>query len=142
MSKKSGKFILAGLIGAMTGAIGGLLLAPQSGEKTRADIVKLAKDIQSKVVSEGKETSAKVKDIYGKVSSEAVAKFEEVKKAVIDKVAAVKLAGKEIDKDKYGMIVDEVIVDFKEDIEAGKGGVKKMADYLKKDWLKIKKAIV
>ena len=141
MSKKSGKFVLAGLLGAVAGAVGGLLLAPQSGKKTREDIVKLAKDIEKKVKTETKEKSAMVKEVFGNASKEAVAKFEEIKSVVIEKVAAVKTAGNEIDKEKYGMIVDEVLAEFKSDLEASKGGVSKMAKQLKKDWQKMKKAI-
>jgi gas vesicle protein len=141
MKNKGGKFILAGAIGAIAGAISGLLLAPKSGKETRADIVNLAKKIQTDIKTGTVETKARVKEVFGNVTGEAVAKFEKIKKAVIDKIAAAKTAGKEIDKESYTMIVDEVIAEFKDDFTNTKDGVKKMAQMLKKDWEKIKKSL-
>ena len=49
MANSKGKFLLAGLLGAIAGAVGGLLLAPQSGEKTRKDISKMADAILKQI---------------------------------------------------------------------------------------------
>jgi len=141
MKNKGGKFVLAGVIGAVAGAISGLLLAPKSGKETRADIVNLAKKIQTDIKTGTVETKAKVKEVFGNATAEAVAKFEKIKKAVVDKIAAAKTAGKEVNKESYAMIVDDVIADFKEDLAQTKDGVKKMAQMLKKDWDKIKKSL-
>lgn len=141
MKNQGGKFILAGVIGAIAGAISGLLLAPKSGKETRADIVKLAKKIQEDIKVGTTETKNKVKEVFGNVTNEAVTKFENIKKAVVDKIAAAKTAGKEINKESYTMIVDDVIAEFKDDFAMTKDGVKKMAQMLKKDWEKIKKSL-
>jgi hypothetical protein len=100
--------------------------------------LELAKNVEV----ESKETTERVKDIYGKVSEEANRRYEEVRSAVLAKVATVKTAGKEIDKDKYVTLVDEVVTDFKTDLEATKDGATKISKYLKKDWEKVKKALV
>lgn len=142
MSKNHGSFFLAGLFGAMAGAIGGLLLAPQSGKATRRDIVKLANNISKKIKTESVETKKRVEEVFGKVTDEAVAKYNEVKDAVVAKVAAVKTAGVAIDKDKYAKVVDDVVTEFKSDFEDTKSGATKIAGYLKKDWDKVKKALV
>ena len=71
MSKNHGSFFLAGLLGALAGAVGGLLLAPKSGKATRKDIVKLANEISKKVKTETVETKKRVEEIYGKVTDEA-----------------------------------------------------------------------
>lgn len=138
---KTGKFFLAGLLGAAAGAIGGLLLAPQSGKKTRQEIAALAEEIALKIKTKADDTRDQVKDIYGKYTEEGKAKYLEIKDAVVAKVATVKTAGEEIDKEKYEKVVENVVADFKEDLEATKNGSTKIINYLKKDWEKIKKAI-
>lgn len=134
--------LLAGLLGALAGAVGGLLLAPKSGKETRKDIAKLASEISMRIKMETSETKARIKDIFGKASEDAMDKYNEVKNTVVGKVASLKTAGEEIDKDKYGKIVDTVISDFKDDFANTKSGAEKIAMYLKKDWEKVKKALV
>lgn len=138
---KTGKFFLAGMLGAVAGAVGGLLLAPQSGKKTRREIVELANEIALKIKTKADDTRNQVKDIYGKYTEEGKAKYLEIKDAVVAKVATIKTAGEEIDREKYGKVVEDVVADFKEDLEATKSGSTKIINYLKKDWEKIKKAI-
>ena len=141
MAKNSGKIFLAGIVGALAGAVGGLLLAPQSGKKTRQEIVDLAEELTLKVKSKADDTRNQVKDVFGKYSEEGKAKYLEIKGAVVSKVATVKTAGESIDKDKYEKVVDEVVADFEEDLKATKSGSTKIVNYLKKDWEKIKKAL-
>jgi len=138
---KTGKFFLAGMLGAVAGAVGGLLFAPQSGKKTRQEIADLAEEIALKVKTKADDTRDLVKDVYGKYTEEGKAKYLEIKDAVVAKVATVKTAGEEIDKEKYGKVVEDVVADFKVDLEATKDGGSKIIKYLKKDWEKIKKAI-
>jgi gas vesicle protein len=141
MTKQTGKFFLAGLFGALAGAVGGLLLAPQSGKKTRQQIANLAADISLSVKEKADDTKNQVVDIFGKYSEEAKAKYLKIKDGVTNKVAEVKTVGGEINKEKYGKVVEEVVADFKNDFESTKDGATKMVNYLKKDWEKIKKAI-
>lgn len=141
MAKQTGKFFLAGLFGALAGAVGGLLLAPQSGKKTRQQIANLAADIALSVKNKADDTRNQVKDIFGKYSEEAKAKYLKIKNGVTNKVAEVKTVSGEINKEKYGKVVEEVVAEFKNDFEATKDGAVKMVNYLKKDWEKIKKAI-
>lgn len=138
---KTGKFFLAGMLGAVAGAVGGLLLAPQSGKKTRQEIADLAEEITNKVKTKADETKEQVMDIYGKYTEEGKAKYLEIKDAVASKVATVKTAGENIDKEKYGKVVEDVVADFKDDLEATKDSSAKIVNYLKKDWEKIKKAL-
>lgn len=141
MTQSKGKFFLAGILGAVAGAIGGLLFAPQSGEETREDIAKLAADISKKVKTEAKETQKRVQEVFGEASETAMVKYNEIKEAVTQKVASVKTAGEDIDKEKYGKIVEGVVEEFKGDLEATKSGATKLIAQLKKDWEKIKKAL-
>jgi len=139
---KKGNIFLTGLIGTLVGAVGGLLLAPQSGKKTREEIKKILLKLNKEVETGVKDTKEKVVEIFGNASDEAIAKYKEIKSAVVNKVAEVKTAGKEIDKDKYTAIVEDVVTDFKEDLKATKNGAVKLVAQLKKDWEKIKKALV
>lgn len=132
----------AGVIGAVAGALGGLLLAPKSGSETRKDIVKLATKISKNITNEATETSKQIKDVFGKVTDEATDKYNQIRSSVAGKVAALKTAGEEIDSVKYNKVVDEVISEFKSDFKATKTGAVKIAEYLKKDWTKVKKALV
>lgn len=141
MSKQTGKFFLAGLFGAVAGAVGGLLLAPQSGKKTRQQIANLAADIALSVKNKADDTRDQIKDIFGKYSEEAKAKYLKIKSGVTNKVAEVKTVSGEINKEKYGKVVEDVVADFKNDFVNTKDGASKMVNYLKKDWEKIKKAI-
>ena len=139
---KQSSFFFAGVLGAIAGAVGGLLLAPQSGKKTRQEIIDLAEEITDRVKTKADETRDQVKDIYGKYTEEGKAKYLEIKEKVAAKVATVKTAGENIDKEKYGKVVEEVVADFKEDLAATKSGITKILNYLKKDWEKVKKALV
>lgn len=139
---KKGSFFLATMIGAVAGAIGGLLLAPQSGKKTRDDLRKIALKLSKEAQGTVKDTQQKVKDIFGEVSDKAMAKYKKVKSAVMDKVAEVKTTGKELDKKKYAILVEDVVKEFKDDFKESKNGAIKMVSYLKKDWEKIKKVLV
>jgi len=138
---KSSKFFLATMIGAVAGAVGGLLLAPQSGKKTREDIKKLVARLGKEVQGTVKDTKEKVEDIFGKATDMTMAKYKEIKSTVMNKVAEVKATGKEIDKTKYAMLVEDIVGDFKSDFKETKNGATKMVSYLKKDWEKVKKAL-
>lgn len=133
--------VLAGLFGAVAGAVGGLLLAPRSGKETREQISNMAAKLAKNVKNEVKETQARLKDIYGNTTEEAQRKYEEVRNAVMGKVALLKTTGKDIDKDKYVKVVDDVLADFKADMASTKDGVEKLGRYLKKDWEKVKRAL-
>jgi gas vesicle protein len=125
-------FVVGSLVGIMAGLVGGLLLAPKTGKEARSEVAKLAKEISKAIKTGALETKRRV---------ELVEKYDDVKAAVAAKVAKLKLAGEKIDKEKYGRAVDEVLTGFSKDIKSGRAGMVKMASYLKKDWVKIKKSL-
>ncbi len=139
--QKNKKWLMAGVLGTLAGAVGGLLLAPQSGKKTRQQIANLNADLSLKTKDKASETEKVVKDVFGKYSNEGKTKYVEIKKAVVSKVAAVKTASGKIDKNKYGQLVDEVLVSFKKDLKSNKNTIGKLSEYLKKDWDKIKESL-
>lgn len=115
--------LLIGFLGLVAGTIGGILLAPMSGKESREELVK------------------KIRDIFGIYSTEYKDKFEKVREAVGKRLIALKKTGAQIDSEKYMEVVDEVVTDFKSDINTTKDGFEKLSKYLKTDWEKVKKAI-
>lgn len=87
------------------------------------------------------ETKKVVEDVFGNQGQAAVAKYEQVKKEVAARVAEIVEAGKTISKDKYGTVVDEVVTEFKSELGKAKGGVAKLAKYLKSDYKKVEMAL-
>jgi len=142
MTTKKGKFFLAGIIGAVVGGVSGLLFAPQSGKKTRKDISLIAKNIADQIKGSAIDSQKRVKAVFGQVTDKANQTYRKIQSSLSSKIASVKVAGKQIDKEMYGKIVDDVVVEFKTDFQTTKDGAKKMADQLKKDWVKVKKALV
>lgn len=141
MSKKGSGLLLGGLIGTIAGVLGGILLAPKSGKETRKDLVNLANKIAKQANISLTETKKRTKEIFGDAGEVAVDKYRMIRSQVITKLAALKKAGQQIDKEKYSGIVDEVVAEFKGDLASSKGGALKLAKQLKKDWLRVKRAI-
>lgn len=133
---------LAGILGAVAGAVGGLLLAPKSGKETRAELTKLAKEMLVKIETKKEETKKRVGDIWGNANDETMRRYEEIRSAVAAKSAAIVEAGKNLDRKKYEEVVEDVLGDFKTDFESGKGGWNKLVKYLKSDWKKLRAAVV
>lgn len=121
---KGSNSLLIGFLGLVAGTIGGILLAPMSGKETREELVK------------------KIRDIFGIYSTEYKDKFEKVRDALEKRLIALKKTGAQIDSEKYMTVVDEVVTDFKSDINTTKDGFEKLSKYLKKDWETVKKALV
>lgn len=120
MSNNSTESFFKGLIvGALGGAIAGILLAPKSGEETREDIKKLALEMKDKAV-----------DTYNKARREVEKKVEQVKRA-----------GEKIDEGKYKRIVDEVVEEFKNDAQVTSSAAKKLGEQLSSDWTMVKKEL-
>jgi gas vesicle protein len=126
-------------IGAIAGAVGGLLLAPKSGKETRADLSKLAAEISKKLATESRETNKRIKEVFGQVSKEAEIKYQEIKSRVAVELAKIKAAGEKVDKEKYVKLVENIVAEFKSELTVSKANTTKLMDYLKLDWEKLSK---
>ncbi|HOZ44728.1 MAG TPA: YtxH domain-containing protein [Candidatus Dojkabacteria bacterium] len=115
----TGKVATGLTLGAIFGAIAGLLFAPKSGKETREDIKKFAQDTKEK----GEEL------------------FEGAKKEVAVKLENLKKAGKEINGDDYKKIVDEIVENFKGNGKITAEASKKLGEQLREDWEEVKKQI-
>lgn len=120
MNDNFGSFAKGILVGAVAGAVAGVLLAPKSGEETRKDLSKLAKDWVERT-----------SDFYNDALN-----------MVYEKVEALKLAGKRIDEGKYLQMVSEVVEELKNDKHVAADVASRIGSQLKRDWNKLKKAWV
>lgn len=120
MNDNFGSFFKGLLFGAVAGAVAGVLLAPKSGEDTRKDIQKLAKD-----------WSEKASDLYNDSMN-----------MIYEKADALKMAGKRIDEKKYVEMVGEVVEELKNDRAVASDVAGRVGSQLKRDWNKVKKAWV
>ncbi len=141
MSKKDG-FFFTGLLAAGLGALAGLLMAPKSGKETREDVIRVVDTIAKDLRHTTKESEKRVIAIFGKSTKKARLLYKTVRREVFSRVADLKKTGKELDKEKYFKIVDNVANDLKSDITTTKGSVVKLSEYLKKDWEKVKNAVM
>lgn len=130
---------MVSIFSAVAGAIAGLLFAPQSGEETRKEIKKLANSIYKDLESKASDEKKAIVEVFGEVTEATETKFESIKKLLSEKIASLKSAGKGVDKDKYFGIIEEVIREFRGDLQATKDGALKMKKLLAKDWDKVKK---
>lgn len=120
MQNNSGISFFQGLvIGAVAGAVAGLLLAPKSGADTRASIksgaVKLKADMQN-------------------VYNDAIETIE-------NKVEALKKAGKKIDAGKYRELVDNVVAEIADTKNLTSEEARHLGSQLRKDSEKFVKAL-
>jgi len=130
------KFFLGSVVGAVAGVIGGILFAPQSGEKTRKDIKKLMDTTSLKDVEK------QAKDIFGKNSEKAAELYSQVREELMKKVSELKETGQEIDFNKYQKLIGEVVQDVKGELKESKNGMTKITNYLKRDWTKVKQVLM
>jgi len=68
--ENNGKVLTALLLGAIGGAVAGLLLAPESGTKTRSKLGKTAEDLINDLEEIWEEGSEKIKEMADEVVNE------------------------------------------------------------------------
>ena len=108
------------LVGAAIGAVAGLLFAPQSGDKTRKEIKKLASQIEDKTQD----------------------KYLLARKKVETKLLEVKEAGKKIDFEGYKKLVMQVVDEIKNDSDVTAQTAKEIGVKLNSDWNEIRSSIL
>lgn len=112
-------FLKGLFVGAIAGAVAGILLAPKSGKETRKDLKKLAMDFDEKAT-----------ELYNK----AVVILRK-------KLNALKRAGKKIDETRYLDIVKDVVAEVEKDSAITSDAAKKIGHQLKKDWVIVKEEL-
>lgn len=108
------------LFGTVVGVTAGLLLAPKSGEETRANIRRLAH-----------ETGDRAENYYLKARKEIIKKVEDIKDA-----------GQNVDLEGYKKLVLKVVDEVKKDGEVTADIAKEIGMKLNDDWRDIKRTIL
>lgn len=129
MSKKS-KFKAGLILGAVSGALAGLFLAPKAGKELRKDAQKLYDDISA-------DPEAAVKAIFGKVSDEGVAMYKSAQKELVKQLTNLSENYKTLDSSKYKEVVVQAINNVKTEKKLPDNQLKTLMDYLEKDIKKL-----
>lgn len=141
-TNKSSKLGFGIVLGAVVGAVAGMLLAPKTGKELRKDAMKLTTELKAKALEyqkqlEGKDSKEAAKFIFGDVSENSVKLFQKVQKDLSVELAILSQNAKKIDKKKYGEAVKNVIDNWKADKTIPEESLKNMKTYLVKDFKKL-----
>lgn len=90
MQKATKSFMAGMLVGVITGAAAGILLAPKSGKETREDIARYTKEMKDKIASELAKMGVITKDSYNAVVDSVVGLYESAKKIGRDDAAEIR----------------------------------------------------
>jgi gas vesicle protein len=80
-----GAFLIGFVVGGVAGAVAALLLAPQSGEETRAFIKDKSIELRDKAAEEAELVASKANELADKAKLRGKEAIESVKKTVIRK---------------------------------------------------------
>lgn len=130
MMRRSSKFGLGVMLGALGGAITGLFLAPKAGKELRKDAQKLYEDISTN-------PEEAVKAIFGKVTDESMHLYTTAQKEVTAQLANLSENYKNLDTAKYKEVVKQAVDNVKADKKLPEEQLHKLMAYLEKDVKKL-----
>lgn len=133
--KSSSKLGLGVVIGAVTGVVAGLVLAPKSGKKLRSDVAKRAREIRKKM--EENNVDEVVQNIFDDVSDKTIAIYNTAKDMISEKLAEVTEPISKIDKNKYSKVVSDVVNVVRKDKGVAEETLVKLKKYLEDDYAKL-----
>jgi gas vesicle protein len=87
---KAGIPIGAFAVGALAGALAGILLAPKSGKETRADIQETVMKVKDDLVVKLTELKEITEDKYKEIAAAVVAKYEDTKAITTEQAEEIK----------------------------------------------------
>ncbi len=136
--KKSGSIFGIGvLLGTVIGGLTAFFLSPKSGKENREDVMKKVGEL--KKLLEEKHVDEIVKDVFGELTAEAKKTYHVTKDLLIHKLAVLKENVKDIKKDNYLEILDEVMKEFKKEAKHTEKVADKLKTQLASDWEKLNK---
>jgi gas vesicle protein len=124
--QKKSRFSLGVLFGTLIGGLTAFFLSPKSGKENREAVVKKIEELK-KILKEEK-VDEKIKEVYAKA-----------KVWLIEELAQLKEAVKNIDYEKYEKAVDKVIIRVKKETKKGAKEIEKLKKQLLKEWKKMNK---
>jgi gas vesicle protein len=104
MDKQNKGIIIGASVGALAGVIAGILLAPQSGKETRADIAKYIHEMKDKIAEELAKAGEVTKESYNEIVEKIVKVYELDKKITVEDAQDIK----EKLNDNYDQVVKTV----------------------------------
>ncbi len=131
-NKKPSKFGLGLLFGTVFGALAGIFLAPKSGKENREAVLKKMKQLKKQI--DAMELDKKVKEVFGEVTEEGKMVYSKARKELVKKLDLLEDKWEEFDKEKYIMMVEEVIEDLKKETPKLAHKLVKLKDGFVKDW--------
>lgn len=134
---KKNKFLL----GAIIGAVAGILFAPKSGKETRKDVVSLAESVGNAIKDTSDVFTKKVQSTFGVVNTQTKTTYRTIKAELLTRLTRLKTTGKTIDKQAYEQVVGEVVEAFKNDLAGSKEAGKKLVAIFRADWERVKTAL-
>ena len=137
MSNQKSKFGLGLVLGTIVGGITAFFLSPNSGKKNREEAAKKIKKLQKML--EEKDIDEIVKEIFGNASAESKKLFLQAKEELIAKIADLKETIENVDKDEFMEMVDEVVDKVQSGAKREVKEMKKLKEYLAKEWNKMQK---
>ncbi|PIS15683.1 hypothetical protein COT62_02385 [Candidatus Roizmanbacteria bacterium CG09_land_8_20_14_0_10_41_9] len=135
-TKKSSKFGLGLLLGTVIGGITALFLSPNTGEENREIVAKKIQDL--KKLMEEKEVDKKVKEIFGEVTEEAKNLYLRAKEELIEALAHLKESIENIDREKYMMVVEDVMKKVQKETKKEVKQLEKLKNHLLDEWNKLR----
>lgn len=123
------------LVGAAVGAVAGLFLAPKSGKKLRADVLKRAADIRRQI--EDVDIEKTVASIFDDATEQSMRVYSQAKDMLSEKLSEVTETISNIDKDKYISAVNDVVKKVGKEKVVAESTLVKLRKYLENDFKKL-----
>ncbi len=137
MSGNKSKFGWGLLLGTILGGLGALFLSPKSGKENRELVAKKIAELEQ--ILEEKELDKVLKDIFGEANKETKKILFQAKEKLINKLANLKGAIDNIDKDKFRELVEEVVDKLQFEAKREVKEMIKLKEHLFKEWYKLQK---
>lgn len=130
--KRDSKFGAGLLIGALLGSAAALFLSPKTGKDNRKLLSKKIKEFQSSI--DDSDIKEQVQKIFGEVSEDGMKLYKKARKDLTKRLDELKDKIEDFDHDKYISMVDDVIEDTKEHVDASSKHIDSLKNYLLENW--------
>lgn len=138
--EKSSKFGLGMIVGLISGALAGLFLAPKSGRRLRANVLKKARQIRKQL--EDTNVDEVINEIFENVSEQSRTLFFQIKDTISVQLAELQESVENIDKEKYLRVVRSVLDQFREKKELTEDQIERVKRHLEEDFVKLNQKLV
>lgn len=107
---------------------------PEVQQRTRS-LIMTARDLKDRLAES--DEADRVKEIFGKVTQDATAMYQDAKANLMDELESLQISFDELDKRKYLGIVSDIVAGLRDERQLPEDQVKKLTRALNSDWQKI-----